>query len=121
MQCLQTKLEPITYATTTPMDKRTSFLNGTKFNNWLLVIQNMIHLQTNRNPHQKHKMENKKPCVKKLAYKHKKFTNHKTSCVLKFQITKKKWFENPQLGIISQILNNSNPLHIWIDSKLKHN
>jgi hypothetical protein len=30
MQCLQTKLEPITYATTTPMYKKTSFLNGTK-------------------------------------------------------------------------------------------
>ncbi len=44
---------------------------------------------------------NTKPCVKKLAEKHK-----------KFQIIKKKRFENQQLGIISQKLNNSNPTHI---------
>jgi len=32
-----------------------------------------------------------------------------------------KWFENAQLGIISQTLNMLNYVHPWTDSKLKHN
>jgi hypothetical protein len=32
-----------------------------------------------------------------------------------------KWFENAQLGIISQTLNSLNYVHPWTDSKLKHN
>jgi hypothetical protein len=34
---------------------------------------------------------------------------------------KQKWFENAQLGIVSQTLNILNYVHTWIDSKLKHN
>jgi hypothetical protein len=32
-----------------------------------------------------------------------------------------KWFENPQLGIISQTLYVLNLVHTWTSFKLKHN
>jgi len=51
------------------------------------------------------KNKNIKPCEKYLHEK----KNHKN------------WFENPHFEIMSQILNNLDLIHTWIDSKLKHN
>ncbi len=68
MQCLQTKLEPITYATTTPMYKKTSFLNGTKIQELTFGDSNYDSPTKKQESKPKTQKENNtKPCVKKLA------------------------------------------------------
>jgi hypothetical protein len=51
------------------MHKTKRFLNGIKFKNSLLVIQNITNLETSKNPSPQPKMENNntKPWTKKLA------------------------------------------------------
>jgi hypothetical protein len=59
----------------------------------------MTHKKTSKDPNPKHKMENKTQKTTKEKNMCSRISNHK------------KGFENPQLGIMSLKLNNSNPIH----------